>query len=385
MNSHAEPLPYRTLALAAVLGLMHAAVDFTTVTLLLWGTRIVPASLGADTPYTPEIAVWHRFLLYNALAFGTQFPLGAIADRWKTYRGMLLAGLAVIALAVLVQPFSPQAAVVLASLGNAAFHVGAGAIVLTRSPERTLAAGIMVGPGAIGLAAGMWCGRSLAPAPWMLLGPLAVCCAVALTLRNAARVEPQPAPQPVSLTSAMAVLCAGAMILVVALRTANGNCLTLLYEGEAGVLWALAIASCAGCILGGLVADRFGWMTACMFAILLSAPLLGFQFGGAAQAVIAMLLFHMTMPVTLMAISRVLPGEAGLAFGLAALGVLLGAVPDYVCPSQWVAGRAWLLSLSVASIAAILIALPPIARLGRPRRRTSLRAADTWPGESSSG
>jgi FSR family fosmidomycin resistance protein-like MFS transporter len=366
MNPHAAPVSYRTLGLASVLGLMHAAVDATTVTLLLWGTRIAPASVTGDAvPYMPENAVWHRFLLYNALAFGTQFPLGAVADRWKVYRGTLLAGLAMIAVAVLAQPFSPQAAIVLASLGNAAFHVGAGAMVLARSPDRTAAAGIMVGPGAIGLAAGMWCGWSLDPAPWIFLGPLAVCGVAGLALSSTVRAERRPASPPASLPIATAVVCVGAMILVVALRTANGNSLAVLHEREAGVLWGLAIASCVGNILGGLVADRLGWIATCTLALLLSAPLLSFRADGGVEAVTAMLLFQMTMPVTLMAISHVLPGELGLAFGLAALGVLVGAVPDYVCPPEWLASRPWLLSLSAASIAAILIGLPPVVRRGR--------------------
>ena len=62
----------------------------------------------------------------------------------------LLAGLAMIAAAVGVELVSPQTAAVLAALGNAAFHVGAGAIVLSASPKRTVDAGVFVGPGAVG-------------------------------------------------------------------------------------------------------------------------------------------------------------------------------------------------------------------------------------------
>jgi FSR family fosmidomycin resistance protein-like MFS transporter len=183
-----------------------------------------------------------------------------------------------------------------------------------------------------------------------------------MALRNWARVEREPGPPPLALPVATAVACVGAMILVIALRTANGNSLTVLYGREAGILWGLAVASCAGNILGGLLADSLGWVGTCLLAVLLSAPLLGLQAGGGLAAVAAMLLLQMTMPVTLLAISRVLRGEPGLAFGLAALGVLLGALPDYVCPPQWLASRPGLLCLAVASLAAILIALPAIVR-----------------------
>ena len=267
-----------------------------------------------------------------------------------------------IAVAVGVELVSPQTANVLAALGNAAFHVGAGAIVLSASPKRTVDAAVFVGPGAVGLAIGIWTARSTDLGPWIFLGPLAVSAAIVLafgTVARRSRAAPLPPP---SLSSAMAAVCVGAVLLSVAIRSANGFEIGTVHEGHAAVLWWLAIAACAGNVLGGFVADRLGWIATCVLALLLSLPLLGFFVDRGTVAVLGMLLFQMTMPVTLTAVWRVFPGEAGLAFGLAALAVLLGTIPDYVCPPEWIAAGPLLLALTLVSIAAVLIGIWPIVR-----------------------
>ena len=46
-------------------------------------------------------------------------------------------------------------------------------------------------------------------------------------------------------------------------------------------------------------------------------------------AILGVLLFNMTMPVTLAAVSNILVGRAGFAFGLTALALLIGALPVF--------------------------------------------------------
>jgi FSR family fosmidomycin resistance protein-like MFS transporter len=367
MAVDAETAIQRSLGAACLLGLMHAVVDATTVTLLVWGTKAGGVWLAGEAgPYLPDSVVWNRYLLYNALAFGTQFSIGAVADRWNAYRGTLLAGLAAIAIAAMVVPFWPEAANAMAAMGNAMFHVGAGAMVLVRSPRRTVPAGIFVGPGAIGLAAGLWCGATRQFAPWLFLGPLAACACVASVLKSTAQNHDQRADFSSPREIPMVALGTGAMLLAIGLRSINGNSVSLLYEGQAGVLWALAVAACAGNIVGGVIADRFGWLKACLLGLMLSVPLLGLFVDRPAAAVGGMVLFQMTMPVTLVALSRLFPAEPGLAFGLAALAVLLGVVPVYVCPSEWTTAWPLLLLPPLVSAAAILIALPRIMPRDRP-------------------
>jgi len=43
-----------------------------------------------------------------------------------------------------------------------------------------------------------------------------------------------------------------------------------------------------------------------------------------------MLLFNMTMPVTLWAMAKIMPGAKGFAFGLLTFGLFLGFLPVYL-------------------------------------------------------
>ena len=129
----------------------------------------------------------------------------------------------------------------------------------------------------------------------------------------------------------------GALLISVAVRSLGGLIVGWVHRDAAGVLWGLAIAAFAGKAAGGVVADRWGWVKVSVLALLLSAPLLSFVVGKAPLAVSGMLLFQMTMPVTLLAVYRVFPGE-------------------------WFAGPLAILVLILSGVAALLIGLPPVLR-----------------------
>lgn len=346
-NSH------KALGAASAFGLMHLVVDASCIALLVWGKA---ASLF------PDDVLWGHFFFYNTLAFGTQFSMGAAADCWKAYRATLFIGLAMVAAAMVVALHWPLAAVVLAALGNAAFHVGAGAIVLTHWPTRAAAAGVFVGPGAVGVAIGLSCGGAFALAPWLFLGTLVVCALAVFVLPNASESGKEHLPPPFSPGKLLAMACVGAIVLVVGIRSLSGQSVAAIHDGQTGILWGLAIASCAGNILGGFVSDHQGWIRTCVVAILLSLPFVSFLVDYGTAAIVGMVLFQMTMPVTLLAIRRLLPGEAGFAFGITALAVLAGVMPFYAFPPEWLTFRPLLLCLSLISIAAIIAGLWPIVR-----------------------
>ena len=94
-------------------------------------------------------------------------------------------------------------------------------------------------------------------------------------------------------------------------------------------LFALGSAAFAGKALGGILSDRFGWTLTSVTALLISAPLIAL--GGPNYTIIAlgMFFFQMTMPVTLSAISMIMPGRPGFSFGLASLVLIAGTLPTY--------------------------------------------------------
>jgi len=108
-------------------------------------------------------------------------------------------------------------------------------------------------------------------------------------------------------------------------------------------------------MLGGFVADRSGWVTTSVGALALSAMLVSGLVDRPVCAVSGMLLFQMTMAVTLKATHHAMPGRPGLAFGLPCMALLFGALPALLPWGHPV--LTWPAVLALVAAAAILIAV----------------------------
>ncbi len=147
----------------------------------------------------------------------------------------------------------------------------------------------------------------------------------------------------------IAITC---FFLVVCLRSYVGLSLDFDWKGTGYWGVVLIAAVVLGKTLGGFAADRIGLIkTTCLslglaaLLFLISAlPLAG---------VVAVLLFNMTMPITLWALAKLMPGAKGFAFGLLTFGLFLGFVPVYlgVLPPP---SAAWLFALFAAVSLALL-------------------------------
>ncbi len=307
-----------SVSVALVLGGVHALVDAASVFILF---RDLPASGAAPL----VVSAW--IVAYDVIGFAAQAPLGLLADRRHAYRRLALTGLGLVAAALLGGPFLPRAAAALAGLGNALFHTGAGALVLRGSGERAREAGLFVGPGALGLLAGILLGRStLACRPFLALLLLAATAATVLLTKP--RLHPAPTIlRPLPLTRA-AIVGLVLLLCTVTLRSVIGDTLAATWRAESIALTvALAVAACTGKMLGGALADRCGWSHTALVALAAASLLALRGFAAPAAAVATMLLLQTTMPLTLKAVHLALPDRPGLAFGLPSLVLLLGAMP----------------------------------------------------------
>ncbi|MEI8254606.1 MAG: hypothetical protein WCJ30_02935, partial [Deltaproteobacteria bacterium] len=93
--------------------------------------------------------------------------------------------------------------------------------------------------------------------------------------------------------------------------------------------FSLGLAACAGKALGGLLADRAGWVRTGVGALALSAPIiaLGGRYPGTLVA--GMFFFQMTMPVTLAALAVLYSRRPAFVFGMASLAIIVGALPPF--------------------------------------------------------
>jgi MFS transporter, FSR family, fosmidomycin resistance protein len=344
------------------LGVAHFAVDAACV------TAVLRASPPSNALYASALA----FVLgYDLLAFAGQVPFGWLIDRFRLRRIAALVGLVLSALAVLVG--QGVAVMLLAGAGNALFHVGAGAMVLAGSKGRATPAGVFVAPGALGLGLGIILGRKLLTVPtWpLLVAVVVVSLAVWLVSlpEGPAKIEPE---DPVTYPRGAVLLIVTLLAFSVVVRSLVGTvgcdaCLRGFF-----LMVAIPVAGFIGKLVGGFLADRFGWIDLGMAALLASAPLLAFSGGDLWLALPGLFIFQMTMPVTLAATLRAMPSRPGLSFGILCLALVAGTLPAYL-PGGWRPQGLALLLLVLGSAAALYIAL----RLLLPRSQARTEPAPT--------
>ena len=73
--------------------------------------------------------------------------------------------------------------------------------------------------------------------------------------------------------------------------------------------------------------------------------------------ILAVFLFNMTMPVTLWAVARVMPGAKGFTFGLLTFGLFLGWLPSWLGWPNLLTGPAAYAGVSLLSLALLWLPL----------------------------
>lgn len=297
-------------------------------------------------------------LLYNFCAFALQMPLGLLADRLDRNGIVAAAGCVLAALAYLLP--LPVFAAVTAGTGNALFHLGGGIDVLNQSQKRAWALGIFVSPGALGLFIGTIWGKGGGPALW--LGPaglLALGAAILYLYRSCfSSLRSGNAAVDVSAPNGYAPLLP--LFLVVALRSYMGMNQSFAWKAEWAV--ALTLALVLGKTAGGFAMDALGGRRASVWSLCLAAALYLCS-ALPLPGILAVFLFNMTMPITLCAAAKTVPGAKGFTFGLLTFALFLGFLPSFLGWPSLLTGPA-----SYAAVSAVSLLL-----LWLPLRKEALR------------
>ena len=295
------------------------------------------------------------FLLYNFCAFALQMPMGLLADAWGRNRRFALAG-AVLVAALCLLPRMGWVGMVLLGIGNGLFHVGGGVDVLNLSGSKAAPLGVFVAPGAFGIFLGTLLGKSF-------FSPLPVLLALALACGGmvlGCRPEELPKNAPLILPGTAVVPWAGLLFLVVALRSYGG--MAAAFDWKTGHLaWAAVCAVVLGKALGGILSDRVGLFRAAAWSLSLCGLCFCFS-SHAIPGLLALLLFNMSMPMTLSALARAMPGAKGFSFGLLTFALFLGYLPSWL-------GAGSIGGFAMAAVALISggLLLPALRRLEQRR------------------
>jgi FSR family fosmidomycin resistance protein-like MFS transporter len=339
-------MPRKRWQMVSAYSIAHFAVDFACAFLMF---RYV-----AGTP-DGYLCV----LLYNFCAFAMQMPIGIIADKLNKNFLVAIAGCVLVGTAFGLVHI-PIAATVVAGLGNAMFHIGGGIDVLNISEKKLRALGVFVSPGAFGIYYGTLLGRGSGFSA--VFFPLTLTVVAGLIF---AAYKAQKGTYPKNAAFSLKSIDSGHILaacffFVVCLRSFVGLALDFSWKGIGHWGIALLCAVVFGKTIGGFLADRFGlWRTA-LFSLGIAAVLFllpGIPIAG----VTALLLFNMTMPTTLWAMAKILPGAKGFAFGLLTFALFIGFLPVYLditLPQN----ASWLFAL-LSAISLVLL----LAGLRRPK------------------
>ena len=293
--------------LVAAYSAAHFAVDLCCAMLVL------PAARAASDKAM-------ALLIYNFCAFAMQLPIGVLADRYGGGRYFSAIGCLMVALGGLLP--SPMLTAVVCGLGNAAFHIGGGADVMAVT-EGAKYLGIYVSPGAMGIFLGALAsraGRSFAAFAAFLM----LACAAAIMALCREGAGPGSPELPRGREQWLRLM---SLLAVVTLRSYGGVIMSFPWRAGAWA-WIAALCVVGGKCIGGFASDRFGevrsatvTLSAAAIALIFSA----FPLPGA----LGLLLFNMSMPVTLYAARDILREGRATAFGLLTLGLFLGMLPAF--------------------------------------------------------
>ncbi|NLK86598.1 MAG: MFS transporter [Clostridiaceae bacterium] len=322
-------------------------------------------------------------LLYNFCAFALQMPIGLLADRWN--RNAVCAAIGCILTAAAYGCWDlPIIAALMAGVGNGMFHVGGGIDVLNLSQKKSGLLGVFVAPGAFGLYIGtIYAKQGVDTAAYIVLALLLMALLTLLlqyapgrTFRSdneSLSFQTKSLADTAGQNDLRAAAAAGAMacmFLVVCLRSYVGMTLSFPWKGEGSWGLILVCAVVLGKIAGGILADVFGALKTTAASLGLAAILFLFS-GYPTSGIAAVFLFNMTMPITLWAVARILPGSKGFTFGLLTFGLFLGFIPVYLGTDPLLSGGGGFAAATVVSLALLCAGLI-IARSGWVKSKSAM-------------
>ena len=298
-----------------------ATILFTCLHFLVDGicALVIFSTLYDDDP-TKALII---FLTYNIIAFCTQPFVGLLIDKYKNKERLFLV-IAIISIILgVIFKFQYIISVILLGVGNSFFHVSGGKYVISKTNNNIVYLGVFVSTGALGLVIGTNIHNL---AIWITFISLDVIITLILLLSKDYEVEDKPVLNDIKLSQDWFLVLILLIVVVVLIRSFVGKIIPLEFEKPLWVLIMIGAASMLGKALGGVIAKFIGINKTIIITMVLSAILLIFFNSYLYLALLGILLFNCSMPLTLYLINDLLKKKEGFAFGLLAAFL----VPGYI-------------------------------------------------------
>lgn len=305
--------------IVSIYSLIHFVVDLACAILV---TNLVTQKMGQGANLFVAVVI------YNFFAFAMQLPIGVIADRVNKNALLSAIGCLIVAIAFAFSNLGIIACLV-AGIGNSLFHVGGGIDVLNISDKKAALSGIFVSTGAMGIFLGTKSSSIGFNKYYIVILSLIFAAIVLFILYNQIKEKVKNEEMIIpELTSRKmtAIIC---LIFTVVVRSYVGFILAFDWKSSFALALTATFAVVFGKMLGGIIGDKIGLKKISLISLGISAILFIFAFNNWICGTLAILLFNMTMPITLSSLSNLLPKNKGMAFGLLTFALFIGAIPVF--------------------------------------------------------
>lgn len=327
--------------------IIHFFIDLSCATLV---TSLISQQLYGT------LTLFFAVIIYNFFAFAAQLPIGIIADKLNKNALCSAIGCMLVVLAYLVSKFEIISCII-AGLGNAMFHIGGGIDVLNISNKKATLSGIFVSTGAMGIFLGSKAVTMSFDKYYILIFVLILSTIALIKLYRKIQetvINKEMIIPILNIKEKNAVLC---FIITVCIRSYVGLILTFEWKSNFVLALLFTCSIILGKMIGGIIGDKVGFTKTSIISLILAAICFTFAFDNSILGIIAVLLFNMTMPITLTSLSNIFENNKGMAFGLLTFALFLGAVPVFFGYSDMIFNPIGLFTITIISAIILYIGL----------------------------
>lgn len=279
--------------------------------------------------------LWMAPFLYDAFAFVPQAILGYASDKFPKIKMGLIGTILLVVGLILFNfnlPIGKYTALLIICLGNAAIHVNGAEVTLRASQGKLSHSAIFVAGGSFGVITGKLLG-GLPLSHWIIaiLGLTMIpFILLAEYYRNDADKEECPCKNfdynNLKLSAGLTIILA---VVVVITRGYMGYGIPTSWNKTVFQTILLYFSMGIGKALGGIISDLIGVRKTAIISTVGALPFLLFGDNYMIISLLGVLMFSMTMSITLGLLVSVLKDTPGLAFGLTTIGLFLGTAPIF--------------------------------------------------------
>lgn len=306
--------------------------------------------------------MWLFPFVYDALAFVPQSPVGYLSDKLKKMNSGLVGIILLCTAGILFgcAPVSPYFSLVILCIGNTFAHIGGAEVTLRSSDGRLSHSAIFVSGGSFGVVTGRILASSSVPW-WVIVMFMLTAVPFALLAQtyqeDAEKLNSSPCEK---FNYANPKLSAGVIILVATLvvmvRGYMGYGIPTSWKKTVFQTVCLYAAMGIGKAAGGIFADAYGVKKTGIFSALAALPFLMAGDNNMMISLVGVMIFSMTMSITLALLVSVLKRTPGFAFGFTTIGLFLGTVPIFFFKFNTVRANCIVISvLTVLCVAALAL------------------------------